>query len=153
MVAVLDRRLPRPRIEGATASLGAAERQVFARMAPSDQRHAVRVYARAREVAPGDPHLWRAALLHDVGKGRPGLVERVALTLLVQWAPWLLLRWRRLDRATWRGRLARLAAHTEDSATYAQLAGSPPEVVEALRAYGWREHARGRLLAELDALG
>lgn len=152
MLATLDRRLPRERIERATASLNSAERGLFARMAPADQRHAVQVYQRACQVAPSDPMLGRAALLHDVGKGRPPLIDRVALTLLERWAPWLLLKWSRLERSTWRGRMARLAAHTEASAIYAQLAGSPPEVVETLRAYGWREHPRGRLLAELDGV-
>ena len=95
--------------------------------------------------------LWVAALLHDVGKGRPGRLDRVMLTLLETSAPWLLIRWRRHPPSSRRGRVARLVAHTEASAKLAALAGSAPEVVETIRAYGHRDHARGRLLAELDA--
>ena len=121
-------------------------------MLPVDQRHALAVYAAARAAAPSDPALWKAALLHDIGKGRPTLLERTLVTLLSGWAPWLLIRWASTQpRASLRGRLARLAAHTQASARFAELAGSDSEVLETLQAYGHREHPRGRLLAEIDA--
>ena len=143
--------VPRQQLHQARKLLTPNERQLLARLQPVDQRHSLAVYAAAREAAPEDRVLWVAALLHDVGKGRPGRLDRVMLTLLETSAPWLLIRWRRYPPHSRRGRVARLVAHTEASAQLAGLAGSAPEVVATLRAYGHRDHARGRLLAELDA--
>lgn len=144
--------MPQNRVRAALELLNPSERLLFQRMLPVDQRHALAVYGAARGAAPNDPALWKAALLHDAGKGRPTLPMRVALTLLSSWAPWLLIRWAATQpRTSLRRRLARLAAHTEASARFAELAGSDPDVIEILRAYGHREHPHGRLLAELDA--
>jgi hypothetical protein len=138
-------------VREALQTLNQDERALFRRMRAVDQRHALAVCDAARRSAPHDQILWTAALLHDVGKGRPSLGDRIALTLLEKLAPWLLIRWRLLPSDTWRGRQARLVAQTEASARFAELAGSDKAVVDALRAYGQREHPRGRLLAELDA--
>ncbi len=119
-------------------------------MLPCDQRHALAVYDAARTAAPDDEPLWKAALLHDVGKGRPSLAERTAKTLIVALAPWIAIRWQRRPVTSLRGRLARQAADTAASARFAELAGSDPAVIEILASYGYREHAGGRLLAELD---
>ena len=146
------RRVPRRQLDEALQQLTPNERRLLARLQPVDQRHSLAVYAAAREAAPEDRVLWVAALLHDVGKGRPGRLDRVMLTLLETSAPWLLIRWRRHPPSSSRGRVARLVADTEASAQLAALAGSAPEVVATLRAYGHRDHARGRLLAELDAV-
>ena len=145
------RSVPREQLDEALEHLSANERRLFARLQPVDQRHSLAVYAAAREAAPDDHALWVAALLHDVGKGRPGRIDRVLLTVLETSAPWLLIRWRRRSPSSRRGRVARLAGHTEASAQLAELAGSAPDVVATIRAYGHRDHARGRLLAALDA--
>lgn len=146
-----NRTVPREQLAEAWEHLTANERQLFARLRPVDQRHSLAVYAAAREAAPEDRVLWVAALLHDVGKGRPGRIDRVMLTLLEMSAPWLLIRWRRHPPRSRRGRVARLVAHTEASAQLAEVAGSAPEIVQTIRAYGHRDHARGQLLAKLDA--
>ncbi len=146
-----DRSVPSRRIHEALRFLTEDERHLFARLQPVDQRHSVRVFEAARATQPDDRVLWVAALLHDVGKGQPRRLDRVMLTLLENVAPWTLIRWRRLRRSSWRGRLARLAAHTEASARFAELAGSDVDVVATIRAYGHRDHARGMRLAELDA--
>lgn len=145
------RGVPRRQLDEALRQLTPNERRLLARLEPVDQRHSLAVYAAARAAAPDDRVLWVAALLHDVGKGRPGRIDRVMLTLLETSAPWLLVRWRRHAPSSRRGRVARLAGHTEASAQFAELAGSAPEVVDTIRAYGHRDHARGRLLAELDS--
>jgi len=150
-LAFLDPRVPaRPR-DQALQRLNDDERTLFRRLSPADQRHALAVYLAAKEVRPHDEALQTAALLHDVGKGRPGLAERTGLTVTKTLAPWLLLRWQLLPPASRRGRISRLVGDTEASARLAELAGSRADVVETLRCYGFREHARGRLLAELDA--
>ena len=146
------RGVPRRQLDEALRQLTPNERRLLARLRPVDQRHSLAVYEAARAAAPDDRALWVAALLHDVGKGRPSRIDRVMLTLLETSAPWLLIRWRRHPTRSRRGRVARLAGHTEASARFAELAGSAPEVVAAIRAYGHRDHARGRLLAELDAV-
>ncbi len=151
LAQTFNRSVPRQDLREAVQHLTPGERMLLARLQPVDQRHSLAVYAAARATAPDDRVLWMAALLHDVGKGRPGRTDRVMLTLLETFAPWLLIRWRRRPASTRQGRVARLAAHTEASARLAELAGSAPGVVETIRAYGHGDHARGKLLAELDA--
>ena len=150
-MATFDPRIPHDRRRAALQLLNDSERALFDRLAPVDARHSLGVYEAARAAAPDTPTLWRAALLHDVGKGRPSLIERAAVTLLASYTPWLLIRWRRQPPTTRRSRLARLVSHTEASARYAELAGSDPDVVATLRGYGNREHAHGQALADLDA--
>jgi hypothetical protein len=131
--------------------LNTDEQALFRRLTPGDQRHALAVYAAAQDAWPEDSSLHVAALLHDVGKGRPGLADRTRLTLAKALAPWLLLRWQSYPRESRRGRIAGLAGDTEASARLAELAGSHADVVDTLRSYGFREHASGRRLADLDA--
>lgn len=150
-LAFFDPRVPAKSRNHAMQRLKADERTLFGRLRPTDQRHALAVFEAARASRPDDEALQIAALLHDVGKGRPGLTDRTGLTLAKAFTPWLLLRWQLLPPATRRGRIARLAGDTEASARLAELAGSHVDVVETLRCYGFREHARGRMLAELDA--
>lgn len=149
-LSLLDPRVPTTARDAAIRRLNEDERALFLRLSPADQRHALAVYHAARLVSPDDEALQIAALLHDVGKGQPGLADRTGLTLTKALAPWLLLRWQLFPATSRRGRIARLVGDTEASARLAELAGSRTDVVETLRAYGFREHARGRLLAELD---
>jgi len=150
-LALFDPRVPASSRDQAMQRLNEDERTLFQRLSPADQRHALAVYGAAQEAWPNDDALQVAALLHDVGKGRPGLADRTGLTLAKALAPWLLLRWQLRPATSRRGRIARLGGDTEASARLAELAGSPPDVVETLRCYGFREHERGRRLAELDA--
>ncbi len=150
-LAFFDPRVPATARDQAMLRLNEDERTLFRRLSPADQRHAITVCEAAQEIWPHDEALHIAALLHDVGKGRPGLADRTGLTLTKALAPWLLLRWQLHPPTSRRGRIARLVGDTEASARLAELAGSRADVVETLRHYGFREHARGRLLAELDA--
>ncbi len=150
-LAFFDPRVPASSRDRAMQRLNEDERTLFRRLSPADQRHALAVYDVARDGWPEDEALHIAALLHDVGKGRPGLVDRTGLTLIKALAPWLLLRWQLFPPTSRRGRIARLVGDTEASARLVELAGSRADVVETLRCYGFREHERGRRLAELDA--
>ena len=150
-LAFFDRRVPARSRDQAMQRLNEDERTLFRRLSPADQRHALAVYEAAKDGWPEDEALHIAALLHDVGKGRPGLADRTGLTLTKTMAPWLLLRWQLLQPDSRRGRIARLAGDTEASARLAELAESRADVVETLRSYGFREHTSGRRLAELDA--
>lgn len=150
-LAYFDPRIPAAAHAQAMRRLNADEQTLFRRLRPADQRHALAVFQAAQEAWPEDAALHVAALLHDVGKGRPGLIDRTGLTLIKAYAPWLLLRWRCYPPDSLRGRIARLVQDTEASARLAHLARSRAAVVETLRCYGFREHARGRRLAELDA--
>ena len=149
-LATFDPRVPAGLRDQAMQKLNEDERTLFRRLSPADQRHALAVYEAAQDSWPHDEALQIAALLHDVGKGRPGLADRTGLTLTKALAPWLLLRWQHCPSTSRRGRIARLVGDTEASARLAELAGSRSDVVETLRCYGFREHARGRRLAELD---
>ena len=57
------------------ALLNAREIQLFERMAGFDQAHSLAVYRGLREIDPDGVDLQVAGLLHDVGKGLPGLSE------------------------------------------------------------------------------
>ena len=147
-----NRGVPNHRLHEALRFLTDDEQRLFARLQPVDQRHSLQMFEAARAMQPNDRVLWVAALLHDVGKGQPRRLDRVMLTLLETVAPWRLIRGQRLPRNSWRGVIARLAAHTEGSARFAELAGSDAEVVVTIRSYGHRDDARGKRLAELDAV-
>lgn len=150
-LALFDPRVPASSRDRAMQRLNEDERTLFRRLNSADQRHALAVYDAAKDGWPEDEALHIAALLHDVGKGRPGLVDRTGLTLTKTMAPWLLLRWQLCSPTSRRGRVARLVGDTGASARLAELAGSRADVVETLRCYGFREHDRGRRLADLDA--
>ena len=59
------------------------QQQLFARMSPNDQRHAVAVARTLRQAGYHHPALMQAALLHDVAKslGQP-IIHRVLIVLL-----------------------------------------------------------------------
>ncbi len=91
------------------AYLSVDERRLFDATSPRDQHHHIRTLELLRARAPGgrpiSPDLARAALLHDIGKGRIRLFERVAFVLLMAAAPALL---RRLTRRAGPGPLGAL---------------------------------------------
>ena len=152
VLALLNRRVPTDACDRALARLNCDEQILFNRLCPSDQRHALAVHASAMTTWPNDGVLHVAALLHDVGKGRPSALNRIVFTLLTTFAPWMLLRWENQPITTKRGQIARLSHDTELSAQFAQLANSNTDVIDTLRSYGFRDHTRGHRLAELDAI-
>jgi hypothetical protein len=67
----------------ASAVLTAEQMQLFTRLQPSEQIHALRVLRTIQEGGESDPDLQTAALLHDIGKARAPLKlwERVLIVL------------------------------------------------------------------------
>ena len=63
--------------------LTATQMQLFTRLQPSEQIHALRVLQTVQQQGESDPDLQTAALLHDVGKARAPLKlwERVVIIL------------------------------------------------------------------------
>ena len=113
--------------------LTAAEQRLFDSMTLRDQRHGLDVYCTLRRQGHQDRSLLTAALLHDVGKGRISLWQRVAYVLLTAVAPVLLRRLAAEEGAGWRQALWRCVHHAERGAEMAAAAGSSPEVVRLIR--------------------
>ncbi|MEX2246247.1 MAG: hypothetical protein WEC75_06130 [Dehalococcoidia bacterium] len=129
----------RPRLDDAAraeadACLEAPQRALFEAMMLRDQQHGIEVLRRVRAAAPApDPPLFVAALLHDCGKGRVQLWQRVAFVLLEVAAPWLLRRIAVEHGAEWRRPFWRLLHHPELGARLAAEAGAGADTVRMVR--------------------
>ncbi|MFQ6019916.1 MAG: HD domain-containing protein [Dehalococcoidia bacterium] len=97
--------------------------RLFESMPQRDQRHCLDVSQALRRQGCDDRDLLAAALLHDVGKGDVGLLDRVAFVALNAVSP------HRLERlaASHRG-LAALLAHPKRGAELVAAAGAPEAV-------------------------
>lgn len=112
--------------------LGPAELALFARMEPADQRHALDLWDWLQRAVPSpgpSRALQQAALLHDVGKGRVRVADRVAFVVLRSVVPALQRRY-----AAERGGQARRAQwallhHARLGAERLAAAGASPRVV------------------------
>lgn len=130
----------RPRLSDADraavrAILTPQQYALFARLAPSDQRHAVDVLARVRASGVVDREVLQAALLHDIGKVGSGLRlwHRVAAVLLDAWSPALLRLLSR--RGPWRRAFRAYREHPWRGARLARWAGSSARVVALIAAH------------------
>jgi hypothetical protein len=134
-----------------------AERRLFERMPIFDQRHSLDVLHALARAGDDDPHLLRAALLHDCGKvddeGRPiPLLYYGVFVVLLRLAPGLYRRAARDGRGPLRP-FATHAAHEERAAALAEAAGAPPETLAILRDYAARRRTPHTLaLAQADDL-
>lgn len=129
----------RPRVDDAARAdayrwLDAPQRAVFESMMLCDQQHGIEVYRRVRAVTPSDDApLFAAALLHDCGKGRVALWQRVAHVLLGAATPRLRRRIASECGAAWRRAFWRLLYHPEIGARMAAGAGADPDAVRMIR--------------------
>ncbi len=131
--ALRPRVAPRARYD-AYAWLDEPQRRIFASMAVRDQQHGIDVFRRVRATArAADPHLFAAALLHDCGKGRVQLWQRVAHVLLGAAAPPLRARIASEHGAPWRQAFWRLLHHPEIGAAIVARAGGDADVVRMIR--------------------
>lgn len=132
--AALEARVGPDELVAAQALLTPAEWRLFSMMPRYDQRHCLDVYATLAAAGHADPLLLRAALVHDCGKvddnGRPMALGWYVLATVLKRAPGLYLLAARVLRP-----VAVYAEHAWRGARMAAAAGSPPEMVEALRHY------------------
>ncbi len=121
-----------------------AQRQLFARMSPNDQRHAIGVVRTLRQAGYNQAALLQAALLHDVAKsmGQP-IMHRVLIVLLKAFWPAAL---RRLSTPphpprsrgglgggrAWRRPFIIHAQHPAISAAWTEEAGCEPLAVSLI---------------------
>lgn len=128
----------RPRVtpadlEEAHGFLEAPLRPLFGSMTVRDQQHGLIVMRRVRARAGDDAQLLAAALIHDCGKGRVLLWQRVAHVLLGAVAPGMRRRIASETGAGWRRALWRLLHHPELGARMAEAAGAHPDVARMIR--------------------
>ena len=124
----------RPRIDEAArteayTSLNAAQRALFETMMPRDQQHGIDVFLRV-STSSDDPALLVAALLHDCGKGRIALWQRVAHVLLPPAARRAIASER---GGHWRQAMWRLEHHPALGAELVARTGADPETVRMIR--------------------
>lgn len=131
--ALRPRVAPRARYD-AYAWLDGPQRRIFESMTVRDQQHGIDVLRRVRAAARADdPRLFAAALLHDCGKGRVQLWQRVVHVLLGAIAPPLRARIASEHGAPWRRALWRLIHHPEIGADIVARAGGDADVVRMIR--------------------
>lgn len=110
------------------------EQRLFETMMLRDQEHGIVVFHRVRAaMANDDRQLLTAALLHDCGKGRVAVWQRVAHVVLGVAAPGLRRRIASEHSAGWRRAFWRLLYHPDIGAELAQRAGAAADVVRIIR--------------------
>ena len=122
-----------------------AEQRLFETMMPRDQQHGIAVSRRIRAAtAVEDRQLLTAALLHDCGKGRVAIWQRVAHVVLGFAAPGLREAIASEHGAGWRRAFWRLLYHPDIGAALAERAGADADVVRIIREQE-SEHPDARL--------
>ncbi|HUE75521.1 MAG TPA: HD domain-containing protein [Chloroflexota bacterium] len=121
--------------------LSPPERELFWRLAPSDQRHSLAVMRYLRRRGVDDRVLLRAALVHDVGKASAPIHiwQRVVHVLARAWAPGIAAWLARSDDG-WRHGFYALKHHERLGAEMLGQIGTEREVV----------HLVGRVVTVLD---
>lgn len=110
------------------------QQALFETMMLRDQEHGVIVLHRVRAASSAeDPALFTAALLHDCGKGRVGLWQRVVFVVAAAITPAMLARIASEHGAGWRQGFWRLLHHPRLGADAVAATGADPAVVRMIR--------------------
>jgi hypothetical protein len=111
------------------------QQALFETMMLRDQQHGIHVYGHVREACAGseDPVLFAAALLHDCGKGRVAMWQRILHVVLSALAPWLYARLASERGAEWRRAFWRLRYHPDIGADLALAAGIDADGARLIR--------------------
>lgn len=122
-------------LEQARHFLTPAEMALFARLAPAEQAHAVRVLDSLLAAGEQNRDLLQAALLHDSGKIRYPLAawQRVLIVLGQRVAPLLVQRWGQGEPRGWRAAFCAAVQHPAWGAELAANAGASPLTVWLIR--------------------
>ena len=113
--------------------LAPGEQRLFETMMLRDQQHGIAVLRHIRAATAEDRQLLAAALLHDCGKGRVAVWQRVAHVVLGVAAPGLRRRIASEGGAGWRRAFWRLLYHPDIGADLAERAGADADVVRIIR--------------------
>jgi len=113
--------------------LNPEELALFYRMSKPALRHGLLVFRRLRQLGCDDDQLLTAALLHDVGKRRVSLAQRVMGVLLGAVWPTSIYKMASPNGHGWRRGFYEHLYHPELGAGLALQAGSHPRVVELIR--------------------
>jgi hypothetical protein len=131
--------------------LSERELQLFDRMLPFDRAHSINVFRRISDIDSLTRSLQTAALLHDVGKGKPRPIHRVALVLAQMFHAFDPSKWRDAPARTFRGSVFSLSNHVEVGARFLEAAGSDPGVVEIVRGRSPETMAESKVLMAVDS--
>ena len=148
-VGALRPRVDRARRQEAYDYLDAPQRAIFESMMLRDQQHGIDVFQRVRATNGTDRSLLAAALLHDCGKGRVQLWQRVAHVLLGVVAPRARAKIASEHGATWRRAFWRLRQHPAIGADMVARSGADLDIVRLIR--DQEEPAPDERLAVLQA--
>ncbi|HMM29941.1 MAG: HD domain-containing protein [Chloroflexota bacterium] len=132
---------------------------LYRRMRRSERQHSLRVLRDLRAAGHGDPDLWVAALLHDVGKSRApfGVAAKTLVVLARAVAPETVRRWGSGSARGWRGPFAVSVQHPVWGAAMVAEAGGSPRAVELIARHqetldGPPQTETDRLLLALQAV-
>jgi hypothetical protein len=128
-------RLSNEEIEAVRSLLTDRELSLFTEMDRRDQRHSVDLlrHLERSEAGPSSSELRRAALLHDVGKGRLSVGARVLFVLANAVAPALARRFEREGARGLRGAFWRIRYHASLGALRLAELGVEEGVIELVR--------------------
>ncbi|MCJ7513952.1 MAG: HD domain-containing protein [Anaerolineales bacterium] len=127
---------PRPEdLASAGAILGPELYDLFLRLPPPDQAHALQVYRSLQRQGHRHPDVLAAGLLHDVGKSPLPLrhLDRVAVVLGQAFLPGRARAWQAGDPAGWRRGFVVACHHPEWGATMVAQAGGSERLVALVR--------------------
>jgi hypothetical protein len=124
-------RVERSEREALVAWLTPVQLAAFDAMHVADRRHGLDVVNALRRDGLQEPDVLLAGLLHDAGKGRTGVLPRVAYSLGQAYGTWV---WRVASILPgFAGAIDRLRDHPERSAAIAAAAGCSDRTVDLIR--------------------